>query len=182
MLKLTVELRLYYTGQDQQATKQLLAWSSVMTASLINLLTCCVFGCVQVTGDAANTATAIARQVGIVSAPAALDRVTAFVLPDGNAGVAPSSRMSAMDLRNTVFTQSTSGTFNFVGAGEGGAASASKKHVLASPAVLVLGAELELLSEQGWDFIFAHPEMVFARTTPYQKLQIVREAQKRGDR
>jgi magnesium-transporting ATPase (P-type) len=39
-------------------------------------------------------------------------------------------------------------------------------------AVLVEGSDLALITDAGWDFIFAHTEMVFARTTPDQKLQV----------
>jgi sodium/potassium-transporting ATPase subunit alpha len=38
------------------------------------------------------------------------------------------------------------------------------------------------LDKAGWDYIFMHKELVFSRTTPEQKLQIVSEAQLRGDR
>ena len=49
-------------------------------------------------------------------------------------------------------------------------------------AVLVHGAELDALPTGGWDFIFEHNEMVFSRTTPEQKLEIVKQAQLRGNR
>ena len=38
------------------------------------------------------------------------------------------------------------------------------------------------LTNLAWDFIFAHDELVFARTTPEQKLQIVRACRERGHR
>ena len=49
-------------------------------------------------------------------------------------------------------------------------------------AVLVEGKDIEMLTRNGWDFVFAHSEMVFSRTTPDQKLQIVKESQRRGHR
>jgi sodium/potassium-transporting ATPase subunit alpha len=51
-----------------------------------------------------------------------------------------------------------------------------------NPAILVTGTELEALPTDGWDLIFANKEMVFCRTTPEQKLEIVKQAQLRGDR
>ena len=51
-----------------------------------------------------------------------------------------------------------------------------------SVAVVVEGKELDAIDEAGWDYIFKHREMVFARTTPDHKLMIVKEAQRRGNR
>ncbi len=51
-----------------------------------------------------------------------------------------------------------------------------------SGAILVTGRDLESISPVGWDFVFLHSELVFSRSTPEQKLQIVREAQRRGHR
>jgi sodium/potassium-transporting ATPase subunit alpha len=47
-------------------------------------------------------------------------------------------------------------------------------------ALVVEGYHLNTISSEGWDFIFKYPELVFARTTPEHKLQIVVEAQRRG--
>ena len=44
------------------------------------------------------------------------------------------------------------------------------------------GKELDGIDETGWNYIFQHREMVFARTTPDHKLMIVKEAQRRGNR
>lgn len=51
-----------------------------------------------------------------------------------------------------------------------------------SVAVVVEGKELDAIDEAGWEYIFKHREMVFARTTPDHKLMIVKEAQRRGNR
>jgi hypothetical protein len=40
-------------------------------------------------------------------------------------------------------------------------------------AVLVEGSDLARITKSGWDFVFAHTELVFARTTPDQKLQVL---------
>lgn len=46
-------------------------------------------------------------------------------------------------------------------------------------AVVILGKDLDIIDPAGWDFIFEHSEMVFARTTPEHKLEIVKECQRR---
>jgi sodium/potassium-transporting ATPase subunit alpha len=51
-----------------------------------------------------------------------------------------------------------------------------------SSAMVITGKDLETISPPAWDFVFAHRELVFARTSPEQKLQIVKEAQARGHR
>jgi sodium/potassium-transporting ATPase subunit alpha len=48
-------------------------------------------------------------------------------------------------------------------------------------AVLMTGSDIAALDEDMWDFILSHNEVVFGRTTPEQKLMIVREYQKRGN-
>jgi hypothetical protein len=42
--------------------------------------------------------------------------------------------------------------------------------------------QVETLTQEGWDFALSHRELVFARATPEQKLLLVREAMKRGER
>lgn len=49
-------------------------------------------------------------------------------------------------------------------------------------AILIEGHQLDNLTGYHWDFIFSHKEMVFARTTPDQKLLIVTEMQRRNHR
>eukprot|EP01038_Epipyxis_sp_PR26KG_P007517 gene7517-10240_t len=46
-------------------------------------------------------------------------------------------------------------------------------------ALVVEGVYLNSITNEGWEYIFGHSELVFARTTPEQKLLIVTEAQKR---
>ncbi|ORY05439.1 calcium ATPase [Basidiobolus meristosporus CBS 931.73] len=48
-------------------------------------------------------------------------------------------------------------------------------------ALVLSGADLPGLSEQQWDTITHYDEIVFARTTPEQKLRIVQEFQQRGN-
>ncbi len=49
-------------------------------------------------------------------------------------------------------------------------------------ALSVSGSDLENLTPLAWDYVFQHAELVFSRTTPRQKFQIVSEAQQRGHR
>ncbi|KIW02333.1 hypothetical protein, variant [Verruconis gallopava] len=48
-------------------------------------------------------------------------------------------------------------------------------------AIAVSGEELKSLDESQWDRLCAYDEIVFARTTPEQKLRIVKELQSRGE-
>lgn len=51
-----------------------------------------------------------------------------------------------------------------------------------SSSILIDGHDLDHISTYGWNYIFSHDEMIFSRTTPDQKLMIVRESQIRGHR
>ena len=48
-------------------------------------------------------------------------------------------------------------------------------------ALVLSGAELNGLTQADWDAILAKPEIVFARTTPQQKLEIVMNVQRLGN-
>lgn len=48
-------------------------------------------------------------------------------------------------------------------------------------AIVLEGSELIVLNEAQWDQLSRYKEVVFARTTPEQKLRIVKEFQKRGE-
>lgn len=99
----------------------------------------------MVTGDAANTATAIARQVGVVSGD-----VTSFV---------PTCTRVNMDIE-----------------GINRAATPSD-----DTALVIVGSDMDNMSEWDWTTVCSHSELVFARVTPDQKLMIVREFQARGE-
>ncbi|KAI9330674.1 calcium ATPase transmembrane domain M-containing protein [Zopfochytrium polystomum] len=119
----------------------------------------------MVTGDFIATAAAIARQVGIVSA----DRLD---------GIVDVKRLSKEAEAND---------------GDGGALRAAfakpenvkpsleeQKH--APRALALSGAELVDLTDFEWDIVLGrYTEIVFARTSPDQKLKIVTELKKRGD-
>ena len=95
---------------------------------------------VMVTGDHALTATAIAREVGIIRAP----------------------------------------TLNEV-AVAAGLESWQEVEPDAAEAVVVTGYELPTLSEDAWETVLDKKQIVFARTSPEQKLEIVERCQARGD-
>jgi magnesium-transporting ATPase (P-type) len=58
---------------------------------------------------------------------------------------------------------------------------AFESHLHEFDAVVVTGAELESFTEERWDAVLSKKEVVFARTSPEQKLQIVTHAQKLGN-
>ncbi|CAF1672540.1 unnamed protein product, partial [Adineta ricciae] len=47
--------------------------------------------------------------------------------------------------------------------------------------VVVTGCEIENMDDYMWDWVLSHQEIVFARTSPEQKLSIVTEFQRRGE-
>ncbi|KAF9980795.1 hypothetical protein BGZ75_007968 [Mortierella antarctica] len=47
-------------------------------------------------------------------------------------------------------------------------------------AIVIHGEQIDSLSEHDWDVIFSKPEIIFARTSPKHKLQIVKHAQSLG--
>ena len=46
---------------------------------------------------------------------------------------------------------------------------------------VIRGEKLPLLQQNEWDLLLMHKYIVFARTTPEQKLLIVEQCQKRGE-
>ncbi|QPG94227.1 hypothetical protein C2857_005430 [Epichloe festucae Fl1] len=103
----------------------------------------------EVTGDFALTALSIAREAGIVTC----------VHVDGAAQLE----------RSPLEDGSTSGDTDV------------EKQVTASPgrgALVISGPELTTLTDHQWTTLTEYEEVVFARTTPEQKLRIVREYQK----
>ncbi|ORY95164.1 hypothetical protein BCR41DRAFT_365216 [Lobosporangium transversale] len=47
-------------------------------------------------------------------------------------------------------------------------------------AIVIHGEQIDSLTPQDWDLIFSKPEIIFARTSPKHKLQIVKHAQSMG--
>lgn len=105
----------------------------------------------MVTGDHPETALAISREISLITTPS-VDRINDYQL-----AFSPVSCNSQE-------------TFDFrSAAGE-------------VKALVITGSELERFGESvpEWDWIVSHQQIVFARTTPDQKLRIVQQLQKRG--
>jgi len=111
----------------------------------------------MVTGDSAPTATAIAKNVGIITS--------------GNV-----DRLIDMTRNRRAPTVIEGYTNN---AADDDSVSSTKSR---ETAVVVEGRELDDMDAMKWDFIFSHCELVFARTTPQHKLMIVKQCQERGFR
>ncbi|EPE07908.1 h k atpase alpha [Ophiostoma piceae UAMH 11346] len=116
----------------------------------------------MVTGDFALTAQAIAAECGIITAnPATGTKVDTIAdLPRGGA--------PPIDVDDDHITAKTAfGKQRFV-------------PVDARKAIVLSGPELLGLNESQWDTLAQYEEIVFARTTPEQKLRIVRELRGRS--
>jgi sodium/potassium-transporting ATPase subunit alpha len=105
-----------------------------------------------VTGDHPATAVAIASQAGIISNPAAVHH--------------------ASDLQGQTIEKEKE---DVVVSRE-----ASESALPPPQSIVITGAELETLTEEQEDVLCTYQEIVFARTSPEQKLRIVRSMQSRG--
>ena len=134
----------------------------------------------MVTGDAASTAVAIAREVGIIDEP---NRIDVFRDFHRRAVEGPDSGTYSKDIERGSQTKklAQAGTVRQGEEVKDVECPADDRSPLSS-AVVVEGRDLEAVYPAGWDFIFQHNEVVFARTSPEQKLQIVKESQARGFR
>ncbi|CAK7226228.1 hypothetical protein SCUCBS95973_006129 [Sporothrix curviconia] len=128
----------------------------------------------MVTGDFALTAQAIAAECGIITAsPETGTKVdTVADLPRGGGASAfvedaAAAAAAAEDEENNVTAKTAFGKQPFV-------LEPSRK------AIVLSGPELLRLNESQWDALAQYEEIVFARTTPEQKLRIVRELRGRS--
>lgn len=107
----------------------------------------------QVTGDYALTAQAIATECGIISNPSHMIK-----------------GISALPREEAISTSSLDYEKNVVDISSG-----------ATMSIVLSGPGLITLNDNQWEQLCKYDEIVFARTTPEQKLRIVREFQKRGE-
>ena len=144
------------------------------------------------TGDAAITATAIAREVGIISdadkpdslkaagllqAPITAARAASSTSATDGGGCAARHHLTLAEVAAGTMAGATSAgpvkeealpsSSTMVKYGGGGSLLAPLPP--SSRSIVVTGPELYNLSRAAWDYIFAHDELVFARTTPEQK-------------
>eukprot|EP01111_Echinosteliopsis_oligospora_P011067 TRINITY_DN3556_c0_g2_i2.p1 TRINITY_DN3556_c0_g2~~TRINITY_DN3556_c0_g2_i2.p1 ORF type:complete len:1104 (+),score=302.37 TRINITY_DN3556_c0_g2_i2:184-3495(+) len=109
---------------------------------------------VMVTGDHPATAKAIAKQIGIIRNETPEELMMAEEEDENPEG---GNREGASKQKMT-----------------------PKDALRLAPAVVIAGHELEDLTDEDWDIITSKEEIVFARTSPEQKLQIVSQFQARG--
>jgi sodium/potassium-transporting ATPase subunit alpha len=110
-----------------------------------------------VTGDHPATAVAIAAQAGIISNPAAVHHASDLL----ESPTTPEEKENDEKGDELATHQPPSGNGPLQG-------------------IVITGAELETLTPEQEDVLCAYQEIVFARTTPEQKLRIVRSMQARG--
>lgn len=104
-----------------------------------------------VTGDHPATAVAIASQAGIITNPAAVHHASDLLDPT-----------TEKEKEDVVTSREAS------------------VNALPPQSIVITGAELETLTKEQEDVLCTYQEIVFARTTPEQKLRIVRSMQSRG--
>lgn len=156
---------------------------------------------IMVTGDHPGTAAAIARTIGIIRSDT-LHTIRDFNEAWVNEKAIPfnddSDGLTGAELENEsedlvaktneqMNSQSVTSRFSFFDAFKNDTSTDHQAVSLAQvypssalAAITVVGAEIPSLTPQHWDYIFAHRDIVFARTTPEQKLRIVTESQARG--
>ncbi|KJE91254.1 Na-K ATPase alpha1B1 subunit [Capsaspora owczarzaki ATCC 30864] len=170
---------------------------------------------IMVTGDHPGTATAIARQIGIVR----MDKVGTLADFDANWTVESTQALPFVDPDDAELVDDTANSHTDLFPDESAADTARNMEMNALSirstgsisdilrrnedhhhrdherqnhaavdvstlsglgAIAVTGGEIPQMTAPQWDFVFAHRDIVFARTTPEQKLRIVKECQSRG--
>ncbi|ERT02862.1 hypothetical protein HMPREF1624_01165 [Sporothrix schenckii ATCC 58251] len=125
----------------------------------------------MVTGDFALTAQAIAAECGIITASAEtgtkVDSVADLPRGGGTAASAAPAAAAETDDGDVTTPKKAFGKERFV-------LETTRK------AIVLSGPELLSLNETQWDALAQYEEIVFARTTPEQKLRIVRELRGRS--
>ncbi|KAJ1911429.1 hypothetical protein H4219_005946 [Mycoemilia scoparia] len=137
----------------------------------------------MVTGDFSTTAAAIARECHIITAPHydSLEelRIGHNITDSGNSFkndvekplIFGSDEKSGSTTPSTQYAEQVKGNNNNHGS--------SNPTLIRSRALVLTGEQLGGLDDGDWDLINTYDEIVFARTTPEQKLRIVNEFRKR---
>jgi sodium/potassium-transporting ATPase subunit alpha len=123
-----------------------------------------------ITGDYPATAVAIAAQAGIISNPASVHHASDLL------GRLPVLKEEKEEEQEQQDREKVEGVVEL----SSREASESGPTLPQGPGIVITGAELETLSEEQEDVLCSYREVVFARTTPEQKLRIVRALQARG--
>ncbi|KAF8072642.1 Atpalpha [Scenedesmus sp. PABB004] len=127
----------------------------------------------MVTGDHPLTAEAIARKVGIVTLPTPREVAAEAGVPEGSIEITD-ERVGAVVITGTQLRRGRRGAR--------AARSPSARRPRSAPPSFTRARGLRALtSEDDWDDILTTPEIVFARTSPQQKLQIVENLQRLGE-
>ncbi|CAF0847481.1 unnamed protein product [Didymodactylos carnosus] len=165
----------------------------------------------MVTGDHPTTAAAIAKQVNILSQNISVDNgLDTFKLGENESGTPVlqllrngqiidthlPGKTTTLDLiTNSATVKSVLKTtdnrkLNFLKrwwqtaksyVADPSATKSRDKQKLIPYGVVVTGSDIQLMDDFMWDWVLSHKELVFARTSPEQKLRIVMECQCRGE-
>jgi sodium/potassium-transporting ATPase subunit alpha len=122
-----------------------------------------------ITGDYPATAVAIAAQAGIISNPAAVHHASDLLDRNSAQEEEKEEEKGHQDREKVEGVAEVSRE-----------PSESGLTLAQSPGIVITGTELESLSEEQEDILCSYREVVFARTSPEQKLRIVRALQARG--
>ena len=154
----------------------------------------------MVTGDHPTTATAIAKQVSIIKPNMKLDKCVArrgeqgwtvhitrsgvhlcthiISLPDKSLDV-DRPLQSLFNMESVASTNTPTSIHSASDDAHGH--SLTEDTDVSECAILVTGGDMKNFDMVLWDFVLRHSAVVFARTSPEQKLKIVSECQQRGE-